>query len=344
MSRDPEGASPSAGRDEWIRYRAQQFADEQLPAQPVVWDDTTNFMSIERNHVIDLRGDLYLVRSNEHEGRFGIDDQPKFWVKHAIDLETGRMFILKLLCQEEFKVHVGPLEIHCRRSAEKEARVLDLVRGDPRFMQGRLARDSRANPVRVIDFIQGVDLLTYLLSLRIGHEEYFRTRLPEILAKLAGSLAGIQRLHDMGLCHGDIRNDHLLVERATGGYKWIDFDLNEDSPAFDIWSAGNILHCSVAKGFLTFREAIEAQPRLAGQLADEDACVFFPNRVMNLGKVYPYLPSNLNAVLRRFSAGGRGCYDRMSQVADDLADCATTMGVRPVWIEQSTAPTLRDGG
>ena len=325
MSASLESAGSPASRDAWIRDRAQRLAAESLPARPVVWDDTTNFMSIERGHVIDLEGDLFLVRSNEHEGRFGIDEQPKFWVKHAIHLETGAMYILKLRCEEEFRVHVGTLEVRCRRSAEKEARVLELVRGDSRFMQGRLARDARSNPVRVIDFIPGADLLSYLTCLRVSHEEYACTLLPGILARLAGSLAGIQRLHDAGLCHGDIRNDHLLIERASGGYRWIDFDLDEDSPAFDIWSAGNILHCAAAKGFVTFREAIEAQPALAGRLTSGDACVFFPNRVMSLRKVYPYLPDNLDKMLRRFSFGAVACYDSMSQLAGDLADCAAAM-------------------
>lgn len=322
--------SPGYDRARWIRERARFLVDEPLPAQPVIWEDTTNFMSIERGHVVNLAGDLFLVRSNEHEGRFGIDDQPKFWVKHAIHLESGAMFILKMLCEEEFRVHVGPLEVKCRRSAEKEARVLELVRGDDRFMQGRLVRDARFNPVRVIDFIHGVDLLSHVAALRVCHEEYASTLLPGILAKLAGSLAGIQRLHDAGLCHGDIRNDHLLIERATGVYKWIDFDLQEDSPEFDIWSAGNILHCAAAKGFVTFREAIEAQPALAGRLTAEDACVFFPNRVMSLHKVYPYLPDKLQKVLRRFSFGGPACYETISQLAGDVAECAASMTAGPV--------------
>ncbi len=311
---------------EWICERVWKLTNERLPGSPVVWQDTTNFMAIERGHVVDLQGDLFLVRSNEHEGRFGIDDQPKFWVKHALHLETGRMHILKLLCQEEFVARVGSLEFHCRRSAEKEARVLELVKGDSRFMQGRSVPDSRGNPVRVIDFIQGVDFLSHLHSLRVSHEEYCRTLLPGILSKVAASLAAIQRLHDAAMCHGDIRNDHLLIERTTGCYKWIDFDLNENSAAFDIWSAGNILHCAAAKGFVTFREAIEANPALAGRLSDEDACVFFPHRVMNLRKVFAYLPESLNQVLRRFSRGAPRPYDRMSQIAGDVAACAASMG------------------
>jgi hypothetical protein len=39
-------------------------------------------------------------------------------------------------------------------------------------------------------------------------------------------------------------------------------------------------------------------------LVFEDASVFFPNRVMNLRKVYGYIPGRLNSVLLPLSAGG----------------------------------------
>jgi len=316
----------SYARLEWIRERALQFTGESLGTRPALWSDTTNYMSIERGHVIDLEGELFLVRSNEHEGRFGIDDQPKFWVKRAIDLATGQMHILKLVFQEEFKIHVGEREVRCRRSAEKEGRVLDLVRGDARFMQGRTATDAAGNTVRVIDFIRGTDLLSYVESIPLDHEAYSRTRLPGVLYGVAASFAGIQRLHDVGLCHGDIRNDHLLIESGTGTYRWIDFDLNEDLPSFDVWSAGNILHCVIGKGFVSFHDAIHARHIPASALWREDASVFFPHRVMNLRKVYPYLPEKLNRVLCRFSSGCEAPYDSMRQIADDLADCAHSEG------------------
>ncbi|MBS1859808.1 MAG: hypothetical protein JST11_30840 [Acidobacteria bacterium] len=114
-------------------------------------------------------------------------------------------------------------------------RVLVLVRDDLRFMRGRAVADSRGN-------------------------------MPRILAAVAAGLGGIQGLHDAGLCHADIRNDHPLIECATGSYQWIDVDLDEDSPAFDVWSAGNILHCVAGRGFVTFHEAIRARPELASQL------------------------------------------------------------------------------
>jgi len=311
--------SPS---DEWIQERLRHIGVPVGPEPPVVWEDTSNYMRIERDHVVNLQGDLFLVRCNECEGRFGLDNQPKFWVKRALALATGQTHILKLAIQESFKVYVGAVEVLCVRNAEKEAKVLELVRGDPRFMQGRSTHDSRGNLVRVIDFIRGADLLTYIDSIRLRHEEYCATMLPGILAKVADNIAALQRLHQAGLCHGDIRNDHVLVDRETGSYQWIDFDLEQPSAYFDVWSVGNILHCVAAKGFKTFRDAIEMFPQLSGRLSQDDASIFFPHRIMNLKKIYPYLPGKLNEVLLRFSFGARTGYDRISQITDDLAECA----------------------
>jgi hypothetical protein len=311
--------------DAWIQERLRCFGMQPIPGPPVIWHDTSNYMSIERDHIIDLAGELFLIRGNEHEGRFGLDDQPKFWVKRALDLNTGKTHILKLVIQESFKVSVGPREVLCVRSAEKESKVLDLVRGDPRFMQGRTTCDASGNAVRVIDCIRGIDLLTYLHSVQLRHEEYFRTLLPAILPKVVDNIAALGRLHDAGLCHGDIRNDHLLVERATDSYKWIDFDLDQGFADFDIWSVGNVLHCVVAKGFMTFRDALGIRPELSGALSQDDASVFFPHRVMNLRKIYPYLQEELNDVLLRFSFNARVCYDRISQITADLAECISCM-------------------
>ncbi len=323
---EESGVPLRASHEEWIRAQVLRFTGQPLAGRLVIWDDTTRYMSIERDHVIELGGAFFLVRCNEREGRFGIDEQPKFWVKRALDLNTGKTCILKFVIQEEFRIRVGPMEVHCARSAEKEAQVLGLVRGDARFMQGRAARDSRRNLVRIIDFIPGVDLLNYLASVPLCHEEYTHTVLPGVLASVAGSLDGIQLLHDAGLCHGDIRNDHLLVEDRTGAYRWIDFDLKQDFCEFDVWSAGNILHYVTAKGFLTFRDAIAMHPNLSGQLAQDDASVFFPHRLMNIGKVYPYLPKGLNDILLRFSYGTRAPYDRVSQITQDLGACAASNG------------------
>jgi hypothetical protein len=319
-------AKRNASKKQPIAERIEGLTGQPLRGRPVVISDTTNFMSIDRDQVIDLDGHLFLIRCNEREGRFGLDDQPKFWVKRALSLENGRTHVLKLVIHEEFTVRIGTFNIKCSRNAEKEGRVLKLVEGDSRFMQGHTVRDSRDNLVRVIDFIQGVDLLDHLGAIDMPHDRYFRSKFPEVLAHTIECLGGIRRLHEAGLCHGDVRNDHILVERETGRYRWIDFDLTQDYSDYDVWSVGNILHFVVGKGFITFREVISENPCLSGRLLGRDASVIFPHRVMNLRKVYPYLPEKLNDILVRFSAGTRMYYDSVGQVLDDLQDCAVAQG------------------
>ena len=317
---------PTDEKIAWINSQVRRFADRAPPDRVVIFDDTTNFMSIERDHFIDLGGKLFFVRCNEREGRFGLEDQPKFWVKRALALDTGQMHVLKLVFYEEFKVRVGNIQVKCVRNGEKEGRVLELVRGDPRFMQGHTSRDSGGNLVRVIDFIPGVDLLGYVREMELSHLQYFQNLFPDILAHVIECFRGIARLHEAGLCHGDIRNDHILVERETGRFRWIDFDLDQNFPDLDVWSLGNILHCMVGKGFVTFRGTLTEHPELVGCLVDEDASALHAHRVMNLRKIFPYIPEVLNDMLLRFSAGTRVYYDSVDQILCDLENCTAVMG------------------
>jgi hypothetical protein len=90
---------------------------------------------------------------------------------------------------------------------------------------------------------------------------------------------------------------------------------------------GNILHCIVARGFATFREAVQSRPELSGRFGEEDASMFFPHRIMNLRKVYPYIPDALNRVLLRFSVGTRVYYENVGQIVEDLEACAAALGL-----------------
>ncbi|MEW6366184.1 MAG: serine/threonine-protein kinase [Acidobacteriota bacterium] len=311
---------------DWIAEQVRSFTDRSLDGRPVVFEDTTNFMAIDRDHVVNLQGEFFLVRCNEHELRFGLEDQPKFWVKRAMSLHTGRLHILKLVIREEFKTRIGSVEIRCYRSEEKEGRVLEYVRGDGRFMQGRTVRDVRGNLVRVIDFIRGPSLINYLHAIPLSHEEYFHERLPGIMPHVISCLRAIQYLHDGGLCHGDIRNDHILIEEETGSYRWIDFDLTQDFSDYDVASIGNILHMVVGKQLTAMRQLIAAEPGLADCLSHEDGSSFFPHRLMNFRKVYPYIPKKLNDVLMRFSIGTEVFYDSVGQVVADIEDSCVSMG------------------
>ena len=85
------------------------------------------------------------------------------------------------------------------------------------------------------------------------HETYFWTVLPDILHHLVEALNAIEFLHKNGYRHGDVRNDHIIVEHQSGNYVWIDFDydfeLSENPFVLDIFGLGNLLIYAVGKGF-----------------------------------------------------------------------------------------------
>jgi serine/threonine protein kinase len=307
--------------DAALRQRIEEVTGRPAPRRLRVLTDTTEFMNIWRGHVLLLEDRHYLVEGDMTEGRFGLDEEPKFWVKRAIDLATGETKILKLVFNEEFRIRIGLLRIRCYRSPEKEAELLDLTRGDLRFMQGTTVRDDRGNPVRIIDYIRGGNLYRHLSDLRMDHETYFRERLPGLLRRLLPAVEAIAHVHASGLLHGDIRNDHLIIDRETGDLRWIDFDLCQDISDFDVWSLGNVLVYAVGKGEHTFHDL--AAGRLAPadpglRFTDEDASAFFVHRIMNLRKLYPWIPADLNEILMHFSFGTSTFYESVEEVLADL--------------------------
>ena len=298
---------------------------EELTGRPAksplkIVTDTTEFMNIWGGQVIRLDDRFFLVIGDMKEGRFGIDDQPKFWVKKAIDLESGETKILKLIFHEEISIRIGLLRIRSYRDPFKESELLEVVRGDTRFMQGETIKDECGNPVRVIDFIRGSNLYQYLGDLRMDHRTYFHTVLPELLGRLVSALEAIDTIHQRGYHHGDIRNDHLLIDAQTGELRWIDYDFCQDIPDYDIWSLGNILLYAVGKGEHTFHDVDSGRRQLAPgiQLTRQDASAFFVQRVMNIAKLFPWIPPELSDILMHFSYGTQVFYETAEALLDDL--------------------------
>ncbi len=285
--------------------------------------DTSNWLKIVRGDVIRLHGKDFLVKGTEYERRFGIDDQPKYWVFNAYELETGDRKIIKTVFHEEFFVHIGVLKIRCFRSPEKEADVLELVRGDNRFMQGITILDEKKNSVRIIDFIPGKSIFQYIFYIPKNHEQYFYEDLAGILWKLVDSIEAILLLHKNNFCHGDIRNDHIIIDSETGKYRWIDFDLNQNISDFDIWSIGNIVNYAVGKGITAFMNVMR-DPDLPQELKDslsaEDASGFFEYRIMNLKKLYRYIPDRLNRILLHFTIRPHESYPSIEQFFGDYRE------------------------
>ncbi len=289
-------------------------------------EDTSEFMGIGHGDVIAIGGKHYLVLRDEAERRFGMED-PKYWVKRCAELETGERKILKLVFYETFPLKIGDFEILCHRSPRKEARILELVSGDTRFMQGTSIHDTNGNDVRILDIIRGKQLDTLVEEIEASHEHYFFEQLPEILNHFIGACEAIAFLHSHGEKHGDIRRDHLWIEAGTGRYRWIDFDyafdFHENPFGLDIFGLGNILLFLTGKGEHTRHSMTRAgfSNAVLAALTPEDYSLMFPHRLSNLKKLFPYIPEQLNNVLLHFSAGTYVFYDRVEELLSELRPC-----------------------
>lgn len=282
--------------------------------------DTSDWMRIIRGDVLSLGNKYFVVKGNKYETRFGIGEQPKYWVLGALDLENGDEKIIKMVFHEDFNVRIGVFKINCYRSPEKEARVLDMVLGDKRFMQGYTLNDEKGNQVRIIDFIKGETMLQRIHEEPKSHEQFFHEDLPDILLKLTNCFQAIHLLHSNHTCHGDIRNDHILIESGTGQYRWIDFDLNQHVSDFDTWSMGNILNYVVGKGINAFSHVLKGNKfsdEIKRSLTPDDASAFYEYRVMNLRKLYPYIPDRLSDILLHFTIKPKVYYSTMTQLIRD---------------------------
>ena len=286
--------------------------------------DTTDFFRVEYNDLLMLGKKLYLIRHNAKEGRFGLDDEVKYWVKRAIDLEDGTLKIIKLVFYEKFVTKIGKIEFECFRSPKKEARILKLVADYKNFMHGYSIEDIKGNTVRVLDFVYGKTLADFIEDIKFDHQTYFQNQFPEILDNFIKCVEGISFLHKNGQKHGDIRRDHIIVERDSGIYRWIDYDYNyrhrENIYGYDLFGLGNILIFLAGKGDMLLSALQKSNKPVFEKLYDEDLNIVFNNRVGNLKKIYPYIPESLNRIFMHFSKGAKWFYETTDQFLDDLND------------------------
>jgi len=301
-----------------------------IPRSIRVVTDTSDFFRVDFDDILVLEDRPFFVRNYEREGRFGIDDEPKFWVRKAIDLSTGMPKILKMVFHERFRVTLGGVSFECVRSPAKEARILELVKWNPHFMQGDTLRDSAGNLVRVVDYIHGEKLADIVPALGRDHEDYFRNHFPGLLDEFIKLARAIRLLHNHGENHGDIRRDHIIRDRDTGHYRWIDFDFTsyhrENPFGYDLHGLGTVLAFLAGRGEVTVHWLRRENPELHHRLTPEDTNVIFRNRVMNLRKLYSYIPEALNLVLMHFSAGAEVFYDDTAQLLEDLGEAREALG------------------
>jgi len=303
---------------------AERLGRDRVPRRFRIHRDTSDFFRVDYDDVVILGDRPYLIKNCEREGRFGLDDEPKYWVKRAIDLTDGETKIIKLVFHEEIEARVGEIIFKCVRSPGKEAAILDLVSSHKNFMHGTSIQDTAGNIIRILDFIRGKRFDDLISKECQDHEEFFFQQLPAYLDVYVELVEAIQYLHNQGQKHGDIRRDHILLDRKTGDYRWIDFDYDYYHAAnmfgYDLFGLGNILVYLVGGGDVTFQQLQSQKSPVLDRLYLEDMNVIFNNRVANLQKIYPYVPDALNYVLLHFSNGANLYYDNTGQLLDDLAE------------------------
>ncbi len=318
------GTEPAYSFRKLQKMIAAYLGPDNVPGRFKVITDTTDFFRVDYNDVVLLENGPYLMRNYTREGRFGLDDEPKYWVRKAIDLKNRKPMIIKLVFHEEIDARVGGMVFKCVRSPRKEAAILELAAGHKNFMQGRAVADEAGNIVRVLDFIQGKRLDELVHRQAASHEQYFYEQLPGYLAVYAEMTEAIQFLHDHGQKHGDIRRDHILQDRNTGDYRWIDFDYDYHHQAsmfgYDLFGLGNILIFLVGGGDITVQRLQADEPALLEKITPDDMNIIFRNRVANIQKIYPYVPDALNYVLLHFSNGANLYYENTRQLLKDLGD------------------------
>jgi hypothetical protein len=320
-------------QEPWTDERIVAAAAQLLPSRDDVGRihrDTSDFFKVTYGDVALLGNRAFLVGHNAKEGRFGIDDEVKHWVKRCIDLEDGSRKIVKLVFHEKFKASIASLSFDCFRSPRKEARILDLVAGHDQFMHGYWVKDDAGNIVRIIDYIYGSTLHAMIQDLSMDHETYYHETLPEILNNYIRCVEAIGFLHHHREKHGDIRRDHIIIDRETGHYRWIDFDFNymhrENMFAYDMFGLGNIFMFILGKGDALLGDLKRNRPEVLDRLTEDDLNIVFHNRVANLKKVYPYVCEPLNRISLHFSMGAEIFYEHTGQLLADLNEAREALG------------------
>ena len=301
----------------------------QTPIRFVIHTNLSDFFRVGYNDVVILDQRPYFIRHNAKEGRFGLDDEVKHWVKRAVDLEDGSRKVIKFVFYERFMSRIGDIEFECFRSPRKEARILDLVTGHKNFMHGHSIQDDKKNVIRILDFIQGETIAAHVENMNIGHEEYYHQHFPDILKKFLECVQAIRYLHENGEKHGDIRRDHILIDQESGTYRWIDFDFNfrhrENIYGYDLFGLGNILVFLTGMGDVLLQDLQKQGNQILNNLYETDLNIVFNNRVANLKKIYPYIPESLNRVLLHFSKGAKQFYENTDQLLTDLGEAGVVV-------------------
>ena len=111
---------------DWCRIAEQYIQNPTSCKIHRILEDTTDFYDVEYGDVLLLNQVGYLVRGTESEKKFGLEGEPKPWVKSCVNLVTGERKVIKLTFLEEFSCRIEGLDFNCLRNPQKEALILEI--------------------------------------------------------------------------------------------------------------------------------------------------------------------------------------------------------------------------
>ena len=83
----------------------------------------------------------------------------------------------------------------------------------------------------------------------------------------------------------------------------------------------------MGKGIRSFHEVLKGDKypeRVKRSITPEDASAFYEYRIMNLKKLFPYIPPKLDALLRHFTLKPESFYDHISQFVEEYLEMVDT--------------------
>lgn len=87
---------------------------------------------------------------------------------------------------------------------------------------------------------------------------------------------------------------------------------------------GNVLLLALGKGFHSVPDLSACGPvgmNVVSCLTASDFSLFFKHRIINLQRLFPYIPDSLMHVLMHFSQGAEVFYETTDELLEDLRMC-----------------------
>jgi len=257
---------------------------------------------------------------------FGLEDEPKYWVRRAIDLEDGSTKILQARVHEKFETTIGEVVIERFRSPRKEARILDLVRGHRNFMHGSLVLDEAGNNVRILEYIRG---RRYDASLSISEPitTITSTHFPKVLEEYIELVTAIQFLpRSRGKAwRYQARPHHPGPGNRLQPVDRLRLQLSAWREHVQLRSAGPRQHPDLpGRPRRHPRDrTLPQHPKALQSLTSRDIAITFKNRVANVRKVLSVRAGFLEPDAPAFFRGAKVFYENSGRCSTDLARATT---------------------